>query len=323
MSNPGIKILAENHQGQKIKRFVIEDNIGESIHLHVDNIRLDFSIRSFLSFSQTIRESLHALNILKGYPLKMFDEHFLSECSSFLLNLRRIEVDEVSLKELQAIKYVGDSTEFKISELISVNETNAFKYLNNETSDFLDYSQFNYYNMDNKIRLKNLLESIKINGYPYLDQYIILFDDANIIRDGQHRASILAYLYGMEYKIKILRFYFTGDAHIYKINQHSYYTELCKKVENLPKARLVLYGYGQLGKALHAKYTERIDYIIDNHKYDDNSILSFNTFCERSYPCVKYCFLVSVLNANALVSIRNELLEKYVDCLVISILDLS
>ena len=37
MSNPAVKILDEqNNRFGKFKRFQIEDNIGESIHIHFD-----------------------------------------------------------------------------------------------------------------------------------------------------------------------------------------------------------------------------------------------------------------------------------------------
>jgi hypothetical protein len=59
MSNPAVITLdnAGNRRG-KFKRFIIEDNIGEAIHLHVDNMRIDFTIKEFLDFSSLIRVSL-------------------------------------------------------------------------------------------------------------------------------------------------------------------------------------------------------------------------------------------------------------------------
>ena len=49
MSNPGVielfnfayRYRSGNHS------FRIEDNIGEAIHLHLDNIRLDLSVKEF------------------------------------------------------------------------------------------------------------------------------------------------------------------------------------------------------------------------------------------------------------------------------------
>ena len=54
--------------------------------------------------------------------------------------------------------------------------------------------------MDNEKRILDLFDSIKNHGYPYLDQYIILFNGENIVRDGQHRAAVLAHLYGVDFK---------------------------------------------------------------------------------------------------------------------------
>ena len=58
MSNPAVIVLDEVKKSKKsvFKRFVLEDNIGEAIHLHVDNMRIDFTIDEFLEFSSMIRE---------------------------------------------------------------------------------------------------------------------------------------------------------------------------------------------------------------------------------------------------------------------------
>ena len=94
MSNPGVITLANGSSNKgNIKRFVVEDNIGESIHLHIDNMRVDFTIDEFLTFSETIRESLDSIDFLCGYKLSQFDEHFLKECSSHLPRLKKIEIE--------------------------------------------------------------------------------------------------------------------------------------------------------------------------------------------------------------------------------------
>ena len=43
-----------------------------------------------------------------------------------------------------------------------------------------------------KKRILDLFDSIKNHGYPYLDQYIILFNGENIVRDGQHESSSIS-----------------------------------------------------------------------------------------------------------------------------------
>ena len=52
MSNPAVITLASlNGRNNTFKRFQIEDNIGESIHLHVDNMRIDLSVNEFFELT--------------------------------------------------------------------------------------------------------------------------------------------------------------------------------------------------------------------------------------------------------------------------------
>ena len=63
------------------------------------------------------------------------------------------------------------------------------------------------------------LESVKQNGYPFQDKYLVLFNGEDTIRDGQHRAAILAHLYGLDCKVKVMRFDFGGKKHIMNISK--------------------------------------------------------------------------------------------------------
>jgi hypothetical protein len=65
--------------------------------------------------------------------------------------------------------------------------------------------------------MKAMMDSIKEHGYPYNDNYIVLYGDDNIIRDGQHRASCLFVLYG-NIEVPVLRMYFK-DYRSPKINK--------------------------------------------------------------------------------------------------------
>lgn len=220
MSNPAVITLsdASSREG-KFKRFVIEDNIGESIHLHIEDIRIDFTVNEFFQFSSMIRASLQGLDFLCGYRIDGFDEHFLLECSPFLPYLKTIEIEEVRLSDLKCIVHSNYKQDLHTLKLCSIEQTPVYKYLQGNKSDFLKYGQFNYFGMDNERRLCNLLASIEKSGYPYLNRHIVLFDGQNIVRDGQHRAAVLAHLYGIEATIKVMRFYFEGSVHLIKINK--------------------------------------------------------------------------------------------------------
>ena len=216
MSNPAVITLdSVNDKKSIFKRFVLEDNIGESIHLHIDNIRVDFTIKEFLEFSKMVRIALKELNILNGYDIDKFDEHFLKSCADFLSDLIEIKKEKVKLKDLKAISFFKFK-DIKLTKIVSLSKTPAYKFLKGNTKEWLDYPQFNYFGVSNEGRLLKLKESIEKHGYPYDDRYIVLFNGQNLIRDGQHRAVVLAYLYGLDYEIEILRFYFRGDKHYFR-----------------------------------------------------------------------------------------------------------
>lgn len=43
-------------------KLVVEDNIGESIHIHVRNTRLEFSIHDYLMFAECVEDATQKLN---------------------------------------------------------------------------------------------------------------------------------------------------------------------------------------------------------------------------------------------------------------------
>jgi len=62
--------------------------------------------------------------------------------------------------------------------------------------------------------LVHLVDEIK-KGYPSGDKMVILFNDQNIVMDGQHRVSVIHHLHGPHHRIPIMRFSFTGRRHRY------------------------------------------------------------------------------------------------------------
>lgn len=207
MSNPGVIELANQPKRGLFKRFQIEDNIGESIHIHIDNFRHDFTISEFNNFADLVKESLKSLDILKGYDINTFDSYFLYQISGILPKLDSIKDERIKISDLKCIVYNKQFISLK-----PVNRTPAFKYLINKKEEFKNYSQFNYHNIENEKRLKSLYQSIKDRGYPYDNQYIVLIGDQNFVRDGQHRLSCLAQIYGVDKEIEVLRLQFKNNV---------------------------------------------------------------------------------------------------------------
>lgn len=219
MSNPAVIILSDSSgRNLPFKRFVLEDNIGESIHLHIDNMRMDFTINEFIEFSKMIRSSIDELDILKGYKLGSFDEYFLKECSIFLKNLQSIVVRRRKITDLKCIVHTQMRKGLVLQRLLPVSQTPAYKYLDGEGDSFNEYVQFNYFGINNEQRLVKILDSIKSNGYPLNDSHIITFYGQDVVRDGQHRLAVLAHVYGVDHMIDVQEFKFSGTRH--KINVH-------------------------------------------------------------------------------------------------------
>lgn len=219
MSNPGVIILEEESLGKaKFKRFAIEDNIGEAIHLHIDHMRIDFTIKEFFEFSEAVKKSLYDLNFLAGYGFEAFDEQFLKECSNLLADLEDIKIEEIELAKLKCVVRSDFNGRFNWIRFCRISEIPAYKYLQGDKNRFLNYKQENDFNMTNEKRLLQLLKSIEENGYPFENKYVILFNGQDIVRDGQHRVAVLAHLYGLRGKIKVMRFYFRNNKHHHKIN---------------------------------------------------------------------------------------------------------
>jgi hypothetical protein len=218
MSNPAVITLANSTSRKgKFKRFVVEDNIGESVHLHIDNMRIDFTINEFLEFSKMTRTALQELDIFPGYSIDDFDEHFLMEIGSQLPNLESIKIEEVKLSELRCIVSKSYKRGLVINYLLPIQKTPVYRYLTGDTNDYENYKHYNYFGVDNHSRINLILKSIQDHKYPYKNKYIILTNGQDIIRDGQHRAAVLYHLHGEDYKVKIMRFSFKGSSHYMRI----------------------------------------------------------------------------------------------------------
>ncbi len=205
MSNPGVIVLsAIGSNISKYRRFQIEDNIGESIHLHLDDMRFDFTISEFLDFSAKLKECLSDPLLLKKPELIKFDPHFLSEVSNLIPNVLDIKREKIRLSDLRFIVRKSWRGLCWLS-ICPVAKTPAYKYLAGEKSELLSYSQFNYAGVTNEARLNSLLKSIIELGFDETKSSVVLIGPKNIVRDGQHRVAILAHLFGEDIQVNVSR----------------------------------------------------------------------------------------------------------------------
>lgn len=205
MSNPAVIELIDGCMS--IGKYRIEDNIGESIHLHIGDWRFDLTIEELNELARNSGIALNNFLSIDGFDYIDFDPLFLSQIASYLPDLIEVRDEKIKLSELLVDTRVCGFIRYR-----GIDKSRVYKaYLGNAKEDER-YKQINKHGETNSDRRDTLLESIKNNGYPYNNNYIILFNDQNIVRDGQHRAAALYYLNG-DIEIPIKRMIFIDNKH--------------------------------------------------------------------------------------------------------------
>jgi len=222
MSNPGVIFL--NTTSIDVGRIIcggrlqIEDNIGEAIHVHYQNMRFDFSVEGFLQFANAIYGSLKELLGDENINIDLMSWEFLFEIKEHLKHLLSTEIVDRELDELRVAVYSnGPKSLYKVVKLI---DSPAYKYSVEADEGFLEYKQDGTPTINNKDRFDALLKSIGENGYPYRDRYITVLGSENIIRDGYHRAAILRSKNG-NINIPVLKINFKENYGKYKLGEGS------------------------------------------------------------------------------------------------------
>ena len=186
MSNPGVIYLA-SQTTKSGGSFRVEDNIGEAIHLHYENFRIDLSIKDFLKLCDIIEDSLGEFLDVPGFNIKNYDPLFLSGIGAYLYDLRKVRFENIPLNRLQIVRkgILG------LPVVSSLSKSRITRALIGDTIENDSYIQNNFYSQSNQERLLFVKEKVTNDGYPYNEEYIVLFNNQNLIRDGQHRAAIM------------------------------------------------------------------------------------------------------------------------------------
>jgi hypothetical protein len=183
VSNPGVIKLAEKKIGNH--KLWIDDNIGESIHIHYDQFRIELTIDEFRKLADSLRGIFD--DLVGGYA-KDLDERFIYNQIDDLLNIKEIQEIQVNLSKLRA---------FDDNGLRNLPDCDRVKALRGEIDINSKKNRgTNYFGQTNNDRLLQNLEYMQTHNYPEESGYIYVISDRNLILDGWHRASVLYYLYG-------------------------------------------------------------------------------------------------------------------------------
>ena len=103
MSNPAV-IMLTDVSTKSGGRFKIEDNIGEAIHIHYDNFRIDLTIKEFFEFAELIEGCLISLIDNPDFNINNYDPSFLLDIYYMIPDLEGISFEKVfTIKSFQAI----------------------------------------------------------------------------------------------------------------------------------------------------------------------------------------------------------------------------
>lgn len=276
MSNPGILLLDEGKVNNKIIR--VEDNLGESIHIHIGDIRLSLTVSEFYQICAAFDTAAGELFKLEGLDWSVFDKSaldwmWLCEYENIAAFIQK----NIRLGDLYTTRPI--TKDRRISKIVRLKNSLLVKDLRLGKSDINKYSEKNMYGVTPKARLLAIQDFIKRNGYP-CDSRLIMIDDNNRIFDGDHRAACLYYLYGDDYVVPVLQVQMKNKenmAEVIKKNRKEILRYYTKK-------------HNKKIRALHRTISDR-----DHHHFET----------AHSEICVKFC------KYNELIEVMNEKNCKY------------
>lgn len=213
MSNPAVIRLASLQEIADFPyRFEIEDNIGEAIHIHFRDMRIDLTVEEFQQLANKMREIFVDLVENEKFHIEEYDAGNLVQLVRLLIDLKDIIRDEVYLEDILVDTY----TEAGEPIYLPLPNSRVVKALAGMSDENDSRRQINYYKpgscelQTNQERIAYNLQQIKTYGYPNSDELILLRADNTII-DGQHRAACLFYLYG-NIRVPVRKLLFTGEG---------------------------------------------------------------------------------------------------------------
>lgn len=200
MSNPAV-ITLDSEKSGCLHSFRVEDNIGEAIHVHFDEIRLDFTFDEYLNFANSVKKSIDDLNIFDE-QLSRLPYDFLKRYSDFLSNYEKIEIETIEASKLYSIEEIKLFYRIPLKAIKKLIKTDTYKnniYANEANFDSLPFSDLRF--------IKNKIEQIKAGKR----LEVILFSGSNIVRDGKLTAIAYVYLYGKKCEIPVKRVYLKNN----------------------------------------------------------------------------------------------------------------
>lgn len=206
MSNPGVVTL-ETFALSPAMPVKIEDNLGESIHIHIGPLRLDLTLKELSGLSDDAEVLLDGYLSQFGLTVANFDREFLGQIGHMLIDLEDASFEEVAVADLLVTVKRGRLGRLKVSPIAGSDVIRAMN------SDFNSYKQtFGLDRNPAKRRVKQAQKLAASGEYGANGERIVVFNDQMFIRDGQHRAAAI-FSNDPTAKVEVLRIRFRDGRH--------------------------------------------------------------------------------------------------------------
>lgn len=228
MSNPGVIILTSTKiDNKKIlldDRFQIEDNIGESIHIHFRNMRFDLTIKDYLALADGVEDSLNQLVGDDSFNTSYLSGDFLFDMRMHLPFVASMSIVEKQLDDLMCVVHKSDKqSPYAVKKITG---TPIYQYLKFHDEKCLPRVRENVISVSYKKRIEELQASLE-EGYAKNGKYLTVLGDEDTIRDGYLRASILRHTKG-NITLPVVRVQFKEGYDLYKLGRSSSFSETFK-----------------------------------------------------------------------------------------------
>lgn len=292
MSNPGVIKLASNNNYNH--HLWVDDNIGESIHIHYDQFRIEMSIQEFERTCDDVEKVVEELIEIEGFDFKEFDKRFLESIGNINGKIKKVTTKSYKLSELLV---PDDDKICKLSECNRVKALSGIININETTP-----RNSNFYTQKNGDRLEKVSKFIQAKQYPDETGYIVVSKKEKIIIDGWHRAACLFFFYGdMEVDVKE----FDIDERIISKNYFP--------IDIIPqKSRIILYGAGLNGRRLRNQIDDKYELVawVDSNyeqlKNENRELTSVEDGLNKKFDYI----LITIMNEDISKEIRKTLVEE-------------